>query len=205
MLFKERSMTDILNSYLVQHKSINIPGLGTIYLETVPARNDFVNRKLWPPFQIYRFDKYFDAPDKEFFSYLADHKKMADYEVIRWYNEFAYNLRSEIRNNNLAVWKGVGTFRQDGSGDIVFEEERTYNDIYKAVSAERVIRTNASHTIMVGDHETTTALMSEQLNEEVYIEKESWWIYALIIAAICICAIFFHFYRYGLSFGSMFK
>ncbi len=204
MLFKQSSMTDILNSYLVQHKSINIPGLGTIYVETVPARNDFVNKKLWPPFQIYRFDKYFDAPDKAFFAYLAIHKNMADYEVIRWYNEFAYNLRSDIRNHEMAVWEGVGTFRQNGAGDIVFEESRIYNNVYEPVPAERVIRTNAVHNIVVGDRETTTAHMSELLSEDTYIEKESWWIYALIIATVCICVVFFHFYRYGLSVGSMF-
>jgi hypothetical protein len=198
-------MTDILNSYLVQHKSINIPGLGTIYLETVPARNDFVNRKLWPPFQIYRFDKYFDAPDKEFFTYLATHKKIPDYDAIRWYNEFSYNLRSSIRNNDHAVWEGVGIFRQDGSGEIVFEENRLYNNILPAVTAERVIRSNASHAMVVGDRETTTTKMSELLSEETHVEKESWWIYALIIAAVCICAVFFHVYRYGLQFGSMFK
>src|SRR5690606_17787775 len=103
-------MSDILNSYLVQHKSISIPGMGTIYVEDVPARSDFVNRQLLPPFSIYRFDKYFDAPDREFFAYLALHKQMADYEAIRWYNEFAYNLRAQIRNGGQAVWDGIGVF-----------------------------------------------------------------------------------------------
>lgn len=197
-------MIEVLNSYLVQHKSINIPGLGTIYVETVPARNDFVNKQLLPPYHIYRFDKYFDAPDKEFFAYLAQQKGIADYEAIRWYNEFAYNLRARIRTNETAEWEGVGVFTKDMSGDIVFKENRQLMPVYAPVNAERVIRSNVSHSIRVGDQETTTTRMSELLSEEVHVEKESWWIYALILAAIAICFAFFYFYRYGMNVGSLF-
>lgn len=198
-------MSDILNSYLVQHKSISIPGMGTIYVEDVPARSDFVNRQLLPPFSIYRFDKYFDAPDREFFAYLALHKQMADYEAIRWYNEFAYNLRAQIRNGGQAIWNGIGIFKQNPSGDIFFEENRENDPVYEPVPAERIIRDNESHSIRVGDNETTTLKMSELLHESVYVEKESWWIYALILAAVGICLAFFYFYSYGFNTGSIFK
>ena len=79
-------MFEELNSYLYQHKSISIPGLGTIYMESLPASIDSSSKNILPPLYYFRFDKYFDAPDKEFFSYLASEKNMADYEAIRWYN-----------------------------------------------------------------------------------------------------------------------
>ncbi len=137
-------MTDVLNSYLVQHRSINIPGLGTLYIEAVPARTDFVNKQLLPPFLSYRFDKYFDAPDKDFFEYVARHRQIPEHEAIRWYNEFSFNLRSELRNQEEAEWKGVGVFKKDAAGEIIFEENKLDNSIYEPVLAERVIRSNAS-------------------------------------------------------------
>ena len=108
-------MTEVLTSYLLQNKSLSIPGLGTIYIERIPAQTDFVNKRILPPGYHFRFDKYFDAPDKDFFTYLAQQKDMADYEAIKWYNEWAYELRSRLRNDNEEVWPGVCSFRKDPS------------------------------------------------------------------------------------------
>lgn len=193
---------DILNRYLFQHKSISIPGLGSLYLEGVPAMTDFANKRLFPPQSRLRFDKYFDAPEREFFSYLAHHKKVADYEAIKWYNEFAYDLRASIRSNEQAVWEGIGTFKKDVNGEILFEPFAGKYKLLQPVAAERVIRTDATHALQVGDRERTSNEMTALLGERVHVEKESWWLYALIIAAVSLLLIFFYFYKNGWQFGN---
>src|SRR5687767_8146900 len=102
-------MIPILTNYLVQHKSVSIPGLGTIYVERTPAQSDFVNRQILPPSYHYRFDKYFDTPDRDFFNFLAAHKEVADFEAIKLYNEWALEFRNTIRNQNSVEWENVGT------------------------------------------------------------------------------------------------
>lgn len=197
-------MVTALNSYLVQHKSLSIPGLGTIYVERIPAQSDFVNKQIIPPSYHYRFDRYFDAPDKDFFTYLASQKEIADYEAIRWYNEWAYELRNRIRTDHEVKWENVGTLRTDVSGEIIFEPQPNLINFLQAVPAERVIRSNAEHMVLVGDKQLTTTAMNDYLHEEtVYVEKESWWIYALILAAVAVVVIFFHFFRSGVSFDSV--
>ena len=86
-------MFEILKSYLFQHKSISLPGLGTIIMELVPASLDTGTKEMLPPIYQFRFDKYFDAPDRQFFSWLASYKDIADFEAIRMYNEFSFDLR----------------------------------------------------------------------------------------------------------------
>ncbi len=197
-------MVTALNSYLVQHKSLSIPGLGTIYVERKPAQTDFVNRQIIPASYHYRFDRYFDAPDKDFFTYLAAQKEIADYEAIRWYNEWAYELRNKIRTQQEVKWDNVGTLRTDVSGEIVFEAQPNLVGFLDPVPAERVIRSDAQHTMLVGDKELTNKAMTDYLNEEtVYVEKESWWIYALILATVAVVVIFFHFFQRGIRSGSM--
>src|ERR1700722_13173939 len=110
-------MLQVLNAYLFQHRSISIPGLGTIYLETFPASVEVADRAILPPAYRFRFDKYFDAPDREFFAYLASQGKMLDYEAIKWYNEFSLDLRSRIRTQEEVLWEGVGILRKDDSGN----------------------------------------------------------------------------------------
>ena len=197
-------MVEALNSYLVQHKSLSIPGLGTIYVERIPAQSDFVNKQILPASYHYRFDRYFDAPDKDFFTYLAGQKQIADYEAIRWYNEWAYDLRNRIRTQQEVTWENVGTLKTDVSGEVVFEAQQNLVSFLTPAPAERVIRTNAQHTMIVGDREVTNTAMTDYLSEEgVYVEKESWWIYALILATIAVVVIFFHFFQTGFNSGSV--
>jgi hypothetical protein len=60
--------------------------------------------------------------------------------------------------------------------------------------------------MLVGDKEVTTAAMTDYLQESeqtVYVEKESWWIYALILATIAAVVIFFHFFQNGVRNSSI--
>ncbi|WEK35176.1 MAG: hypothetical protein P0Y53_22020 [Candidatus Pseudobacter hemicellulosilyticus] len=198
---------EVLTSYLLQHKSISIPGLGTIYVERIPAQTDFVNKQILPPSYHYRFDKYFDAPDKEFFTYLAQQKDIADYEAIKWYNEWAYQLRNRLRVDQQEDWAGIGTLKIDHSGDIVFEAAGAVASSLQPAPANRVVHQHAQATMLVGDKEVTREL--HPAGETVYPWEEServrdaWWIYALIIAAVAGSAIFFHFYKNGFNAASL--
>lgn len=193
-------MIDVLNNYLVQYNKLSIPGLGTIFLERIPAQADFINKQLLPPSFHYRFDKYFDVPDKEFFSYLAAQKEIPDYEAMNVYNEWAQQLKSSITATHELEWQEVGRLHRDMNGEVLFESNGAVKLYMEPVTANRVIHSNAQHTMLVGDREVSTKQMTELLGEEeVFVEKESWWIYALIIAALAFIVLFFHFYRNGVN------
>jgi hypothetical protein len=196
-------MFEVLNSYLFQHKNISIPGLGTIYLETLPATADPGNKSILPPMYHFRFDKYFDAPDKDFFSFLATEKNIPDYEAIKWYNEFSYELRNKIRKEDKVKWDGIGVLKKDYSGNIVFESEPESSLYMRAVDAEPVLRKNAQHRMLVGDKERTNYEMDEWLNTAPPIQKkQNWWIYALVTACAATLILLFHFSRTRFQSGS---
>jgi hypothetical protein len=191
-------MINYVKTYLLQHKSVSIPGLGTIYVERIPAQSDFVNRQLLPPSYHYRFDRYFDTPGKEFFSFLSARKNIQDFEAIRLFNEWALNVRNSISGENQsAELEGIGSINRNASGEVIFEPFGKPVSYDVILPAERIIRSNAKHGMLVGDKETTNAEMNEYYTEEVHKEKIAWWIYALIIAAIALIIIFFNYYRNG--------
>lgn len=190
-------MVQLIKTYLLQNKSISIPGLGTIYVERIPAQTDFVNRQLLPPAYHFRFDKYFDAPAKDFFTFIAAKNRVEDYEAIKMYNEWAQQLRSTIGTENVTPIQGVGSLKRDLSGEIVFEPAGPQQTFHQPVPAERIIRTNASHTMIVGDREFTNVEMNDLLHDGSRNKKSKWWIYAIVIAALAIVAIFINMYRSG--------
>lgn len=193
---------DILNQYLFQHKRISIPGLGTLHMERIPAQTDFVNHQILPPAYAFRFDQYFDAPDKEFFAYLANHRHLPDYEAIRWYNEYSYDLRAKIRNQETATWEGLGRFVADDKGEIHFEADHALAPRVKPIRADRILRTDAKHQLLVGDSERSSGEMPDLLSD-THVERESWWTYAIIIAAVALSILCFQLFRNGMQFSSL--
>ena len=199
-------MFQVLNAYLFQHRSISIPGLGTIYLESLPASADVADRTILPPAYRFRFDKYFDAPDKEFFSYIAAQRNILDYEAIKWYSEFSFDLRNRIRTEDQVNWDGVGVLKKDLSGNVIFESISGNPLFMVPTPAMRVNRQDAQHMLLVGDRERTNVQMNEWLHEEgAGRKKRSWWIIALILGVIALAILGWHFYSNGWSFGNQMK
>jgi hypothetical protein len=216
-------MTDVLVSYLLQHKSISIPGLGSMYIERIPAQTDFVNRRILPPDYHFRFDKYFDAPDKDFFTYLAKQQNIADYEAIKWYNEWAYELRSKLREGHAVEMPGIGSLKKDISGEIIFESAGRIPTLQEPTPANRVIHSHSQHKMLVGEKEITRKLSTlgnndatmeaipPPVEEKPIITNEekkkegkrgSWWFFALIVAAIALSLIIFRFAKNGFNTGA---
>jgi hypothetical protein len=201
-------MFKVLNAYLFQHRNISIPGLGTIYLETFPASADVADRTILPPLYRFRFDKYFDAPDREFFSYLASQRNILDYEAIKWYNEFSFELRNRIKTEQRVDWEGVGILRQDEAGNTTFEPRADNHLFMSPTPAVRVNRQNAKHVLLVGDQEKTNFEMNEWLHDDelrARRKKRSWWIIALVLGAIAVAILIWHFYSNGWSIGNQAK
>lgn len=197
-------MFQVLNAYLFQHRSISIPGLGTIYLETFPANMDVADRTILPPLYRFRFDKYFDSPDREFFAYIASQRNILDYEAIREYNEFSTELRNRIRSEELVEWEGVGTLRKDEGGNILFAPIPASGLFMTPTPAIRINRQNAQHTLLVGDQERTNIEMNEWLHDEEAAgkKKRTWWIIALVLTILALAALGWHFYVNGWSIGN---
>jgi hypothetical protein len=199
-------MVQVLNAYLYQHRSLSIPGLGTLYLETFPASVEVADRTILPPVYRFRFDKYFDAPDREFFSFLATQANLLDFEAIKWYNEFALDLRNRIRAEAEVRWEGVGVLRKNGSGDILLESVGAPFFSQQPIPAIRVNRQDAQHTLLVGDRERTSGEMSEWRKEEGSRRtKFPWWVIAIILAVIGLAVLAWHFYTQGFSTGNQTK
>jgi len=190
-------MIPALNSYLHQHNSLSIPGIGTIYIERTPARSDFTNKQILPPGYHYRFDRFYDTPDKQFFSFIARKKNVADYEAMQWYNDWAYEISAKLKTESIVFWEGVGALKRHDSGEVFFETLAPIDAFLQPVPATRIIRINTSHTMLVGDKEVTNLEMSGYLNDndKQPVRKTNWAAYALVVGLLLIIVFFIFLYR----------
>jgi hypothetical protein len=186
-------MYAILNKYLFLKKSIPVPGLGTICMESQAASIDASTRSMLPPVYRFRFDKFFDSPDKDLFAYLSSQQNISDYEALRQYNDFAFSLRDRLNYFREAPWEGLGILKKDDMGEIHFESSISNPSFLKPVPAEKVVRANAKHMLLVGDRERSNSEMSNWFAEEPVHGNRLWWLVALVggIAACLIIMIHF--------------
>ncbi len=195
-------MYNILNKYLFLNKSIPVPGLGTICMENIPATIDASTRTMLPPTYRFRFDKFIDSPDKDLFSYLSAQQSISDYEALRQYNDFAYSLRDRLNYFREAPWEGLGILKKDDKGDIHFESSISNPFFLKPVPAEKVVRANAKHMMLVGDRERSNREMSDWFAEEPVHGNRLWWLVALLGGIAAVLVITFHFSNHGWNVGS---
>lgn len=198
-------MNDVLTAYLLQYKSIHIPEVGSVYIQNKAAITDFVNKQLFPASFSCRFDKYADGPDQDFYQYIASKKGMSVDEAIEWYTSYAANLRSRLKTDGYYEMEGIGVFKKDNTGELIFEEQHKLLPVLPPVPAQRVIRKDAKHAILVGDKEKTNVQMSEMLQEPAEappVRKDRWWVIAIILFAVGLLMLLLHFYSTGFRWGA---
>lgn len=208
-------MTSVLNSYLVQHRSLSIPGLGTVWIQPEPASKAVEGEKWLPPAVTYRIDKFHDTPEKEFFYFLAEHRQIPEYEAIKEYNEFTTAFCLAVRTEEEARWEGIGIFKKDQSGEIVIEQIARPFLLFTPIEAAEISRSaqpvirqeeTSSGEVITPDEEKEAAsgLLEEELLNPAPA-KRRWLMFAIALLVIILLVLLIYFYRNGYVWHSLFN
>lgn len=186
-------MYNAVRKFLALHHHLTLPGIGNFTLETVPAQIDIANRVVLPSATEIKFSNEKLPAEKIFYNFLARELKTDEIQAVRWFTDFTAQLQTDIQNDKPIVLRGIGELKKQTSNVIVFQPE-TLPEYYPALTAERVIRKNATHIIKVGEEEKTSAEMQTALQaKEIIVREERWWIPAAIMAVIGIAAIVYYY------------
>lgn len=203
-------MFHILHQYLIQHKSLSLPGLGTLELQNIPAISNFSDHMIEPPMQKIIFDDMHDAPDKNLFQYVAARLQVEEWEAIKRVNDFSYELKNQLKEEGEKIWDKVGVLRAELGGSISLEAKTITYDFMEPVPAIRVIRSNANHTILRGDTEVSekfiqrnTAPDTTYPADEAKSQKLQWWIWACVLGGIALLLLLLHLYKSGFTLNSL--
>jgi hypothetical protein len=185
-------MDQLIASFLFQNKSCPLPGVGTLLIKPTAAQADFYNKSIMAPVAQVVFESKETDADK-LLDYIASKTNTTILQAIDALSQFGNNLKNGIFAGRHPVLDGIGRFSADDSGGIVFESAALPAIYSPSVKADRVIHPEAEHAILVGDKETTNTVMTEYFNEEIAIEKNRWWIWAIVLAVIAIAVVFIYF------------
>ena len=174
-------MYQIIAPTLFHKRVCRLPGIGTLRLVDHSAETDFVNSRLMPPSQTIHF-----TPEQ------------VGEKVFNEFSAIAELINDKLGEAGEVLLKGIGTFKKEPDGVLTFQA-LDMNPVFRpAVAAQRVIRENAAHNILVGDQQTTNVQMTEFFSQKPLL-KQRWRLVALILAAIGIGLFIFYLSRYGFN------
>jgi len=182
-------------SYLFQHKTCPLPGLGTLSVTISEAGSDFTNKLFTAPKAIVHFEQT-ETDASGLLNYLSVTTGSEKSEASEALTRFCSDLKQKITNETAVHLNYVGSFFTDGSGVISFKEEELPAAFLRPVFAERVVHPDAEHQILVGDKETTNTVMTELLAPKTEI-NDRWWIWAIVLGVLGFAALLIYFTEFN--------
>lgn len=192
-------MKEILLKYLLQYQQLGLRGIGFLQVYIRASQTDIVNRRILPPTPAARITPEVPVPaEKDQVRFIARSMQVSEDVAERQLEDFCAAALEGIRKGVPLEWEGFGSIRKGIAGDMTFDLTSKSIFAFPAVTAERVIRTNAEHTIQVGDSEKTNIEMAELLHEEAPAPRRTrWWVWALVLGLLGIGIIAYYLYEQG--------
>lgn len=159
-------MFDILVQYLFEFGRLALPPVGRFTLENKAANANLAESTIAAPTWIVGFKPYSaDVKTDEnsgLVSWLAANRNISIDEAGRQLEYFVTDLQSRLNNGESVSWPQLGILEQN-NGEIQFRQNAAQISPFTDVAAKKIKRENTIHQTLVGDRETTTAQMREQL------------------------------------------
>jgi hypothetical protein len=196
-------MEELIEQYLFQYKQCPLPLIGALIIKEGNAVAWHGDNKLSAPVpQIELIHT--ETPADHFIGFIAAREKISIGEASLTLRKYCLELQglSEYKEMKL---EHAGRFYVDHSGTLFFKQEMLPKEFLPTVSIQRIARSkSASHTIRVGDNETTSEYMTEYYSEKGKTKNEKWWIAALLLTAIAVAGLYFYFkdHSYTDNFGN---
>ena len=129
---------------------------------------------------------------------------ISESEAIQRFNSFVAGLTSQLQDGKTISWLGVGKFSKGLMNEIEFESEETAFAFQQPVVAEKVIRENAKHVVVVGEREKTGSNIAEVLAEpeELKTNRTTWWVWPVILIVLSLFFIAWYFSENGVRASS---
>jgi len=194
-------MQDSLYEFLLLNKKIGLPGIGTISLCQTPSQHDFANKEFIAPTPLFTIDPRNDKPSKKLFDWLSSSLNITEWEAIKSVNDFSFDLKKKLSEFGEVNWEKIGVIRRDNNGDLKLDPQNILLQSEPPVTAEKVIRVKAEHTVLVGEQEKTSVQMEEYFAGSSARKNYSWLI-AVILTVLAVMFIGWYFSEKGFSTSS---
>jgi len=184
-------MENIIASYLFQNKICPLPHVGLLSLSNKTAAFVLGEKQFHPPLMYISFSPE-EISAEEFINYISFQKNISREQAANEIESYCSKLKNLDSYSEMLI-PGVGKFYTDTEGSLVFKQIDFPETFLPPVHAEKIIHPESTHTLLVGDKESNSALMTEFYSEGEKTKKRSWlgWAALLALVGIIIIAVYY--------------
>ncbi len=192
-------MLNLLTKYLLQYRQVSIPSVGTVRLVQSPAQLNVADKVLHPPsFAAELTADSSRVPDHQiwFLSAALHQEKEA---VLKSLQSLGEQMSGPVSGDGFD-WKGIGLIKRNAAPVSLRLQAFT------PVLAERVLRHDAEHSVLVGDRQRmvgpANAVPAEPEPETAEKKRSPLIIVGWVLLILSILYILFVLFRGGFKIGS---
>ena len=173
-------MDQQLYKYLVLHKNLAIPQLGSFVIKNEPSHFDSTTGLLHAPKPVIHFtDGIIPMSEKFFFDFLSSEMGIDEVAAIKQFHDYAYQLRKDLQENRVVAVGGIGTLAKGEDELVSFNPAHDISELLPPVQkAEAIPVTDVYDSEKISDIEET---------------KDQWWVYALVLLIIGLGALLYYY------------
>nr|WP_295928665.1 SPOR domain-containing protein [uncultured Dyadobacter sp.] len=111
----------VIRKLIGEYEFVIIPGFGALLSHQVPAAYDNASGVFTPPVKRLAFNEYLKLDDGLLANYISRHEKLVHAEAVEYVKKYTDRLRSALEISGEARIVGIGDFKQNVEGKLVFE------------------------------------------------------------------------------------
>ncbi len=142
---KNHTVLHLLTNYLWQYKSVSIPGVGTIFIHCQPSQVNVVDKLIVPPSYVAELQAKADVTEHQLY-FLKRHLQKEKEEIVHDLRFFGDALQEKINGPGFE-WQGLGFINRST------QTLPLHLGCLQPVPAAKVVRADAQHAVLVGDHQ----------------------------------------------------
>lgn len=190
-----------LNDYLYAFKSLGLPGIGSFSVMSRSAQNDVADSSLHAPALQVQFEDKEIGINDDFYKWISYRKGISKEDAVLEFSNFIDHLKRDLQSGGDVAWTGLGVLKNE-EGNIVFSSD-IVQDIFTPVHAAKVVRENETHDVLVGERQTTSDVMKEELLQEDNLPRRTKYIFIWLLLFATLAAVAFHLYKNGFNISSI--
>jgi hypothetical protein len=178
----------LLSKYLLQFHSLPLPDLGLMVLSKQPARLNILDKNIAPGFFLIEFRYDSTSPD-HFIDWLSAELNATRQDVAANLIGYVSKIKDALNTAGSFRWGSLGVLEKDEAGRFVFNAGVIQPDGYSVIHAEKFIKKNTDHRVLVGDRIFSESDIKNLLTDKRSKVKGYWMALSLVVILMLLTGI----------------
>ena len=182
-------MQQIICNFLFRHGYCPLPSVGSLAISTEASKLILGEQRILAPRSKIQL-----LPQELSRQPLVEFIANTQATDVQTANENLENFVAEIKGlkeKEDVIIGEAGKFEVDENGYLIFTEQKIFTNYFPEVKANRVVRADQSHDILVGDKESNREKMTEYFSNEKVVGPGRTWLWISLGLLITIGLIIF--------------